>query len=138
MLIRLCAACAVLAVVLSSSAHAKTINQTSGLTDTAMVEVVEGTLALAQQCSNELASIFGNLKVCTPADELHFTAFIDLLESVDQAQADYWVQSLVELGSELPQPQQAHIFQEDLLLALIDMEITIEIGKCSITICINM
>ena len=135
---RLCAACAMLAVVMSSSAHAKTIDQTSRLDDTELAAVMEGAFASVQQCSPEFASIFGDLPVCTQAGDLHFRAFRDLLKSVDQAQAEYLVQSLVELSSELHQPQQAYIFQETLLLALVNIEITIEIMECTVTICLKI
>ena len=135
---RLCAACAMLAVVMSSSAHAKATDQTSGLDDTELAVVVEGTLASVRQCSPEFASIFGDLPVCTQAGDLHITALRELLKSVDQAQAEYLVQSLVELSSELHQPQQAYIFQETLLLALVDIEITIEIMGCTVTICVKI
>ena len=115
MLIRLCTVCVAVAVVMSSSAYAKTTNQASGLDD-AEAEMIE-VLAPAAQAHR---------------DEIHLTAFIDLLESVDQAQADYLVQNLAELSMDLYQPQQAYMLQEAILLAG-EIDITIRVLGCTIS-----
>ena len=127
-------------VVICSNAEAQTVNQIRGLDHTELVEVTAEAIAPAQLCSHELAHIFGDLEVCTKAhhDELHLTAFMDLLASVDQAQSDNWVRSLVELNSEEYHSQQTHILklnEATLLIAGGKIEFTINLGICRFHYC---
>lgn len=127
MLSERCITCMAL-VTISSSVQAKTINQISVLDNAELGESIEGLIRIASRCSPELG--------CTQASMLHFSDFVDFLDSVEHTNADDWKQNLVELSSEWYRPQQVYMLEETFLLAG-KVTITVNFYVCEISICIE-